>query len=236
MGGWILLLLAGIVLLFKPLVYCLPRQKSPHRELPIRTYLLAVVLPAILVPLLAFLPPVNFLPVLIADYLVMHLALFGLLQLFIVRSMLPRARSSALVSAMLLAIWGIIVFGIALDRYAASFLPTGGRLSIVAALCLGTVVFMVGDSLVTGVGRGRLWRRMVARLALIVSLVVATAIDPERLIFLLIILPVLLLFYLVHGLMARWVAQRSGALAAGIGSGLCLAWALGVSFPLFDVG
>jgi len=47
---------------------------------------------------------------------------------------------------------------------------------------------------------------------------------------------VLLLFYLVHGLMGRWIAQRCGSLAAGVGLGVCLAWALGVSFPLFDAG
>jgi hypothetical protein len=29
------------------------------------------------------------------------------------------------------------------------------------------------------------------------------------------------------------VAQRVGGTSAGIGLGLCLAWALGVSFPLF---
>ena len=61
-------------------------------------------------------------------------------------------------------------------------------------------------------------------------------IDPERLMFLFIILPVLVLFFLVHGLMGRWIAQRCGPVSAGVGLGLCLAWALGVSFPLFSAG
>ena len=235
LGGWILLLLAGIVLLFKPLVYCLPEAQSPVGELSIRTFWKATLLPAFLAPMLAFLPAIEFLPVLIADYLMMHLALFGLLQVYIVRSMLPGIQFSAVFGTLLLALWGIVVFGLALDRYAASFLPTAGRLAIVAALCLGTVVFMVGDSVISGIGKGRLWRRVVARMTMIISLGIAAVIDPERLMFLFIILPVLVLFYMVHGLMGRWVAQRSGALAAGIGLGLCLAWALGVSFPLFDV-
>lgn len=37
-------------------------------------------------------------------------------------------------------------------------------------------------------------------------------------------------------MMGRWVAPRFGALSAGLGLGLVLAWSLGVSFPLFDAG
>jgi hypothetical protein len=51
--------------------------------------------------------------------------------------------------------------------------------------------------------------------------------------FVLIVLPVFVLFFLVHGVMGRWIGQRAGATAAGLGLGLCLAWALGVSFPMF---
>ena len=93
---------------------------------------------------------------------------------------------------------------------------------------------MLSDAVITQSGRGVLWRRLLARGALIASLIAAAFIDPDRLIFLLLILPVLLLFYAVHGLMGRWTAQRCGPWAAGIGLGVCLAWALGVSFPMFD--
>ena len=50
------------------------------------------------------------------------------------------------------------------------------------------------------------------------------------------IAPVILLFFLVFGLMGRWVAARAGAASAGLALGLILAWALGVSFPLFAPG
>ena len=241
-GGWILLLLAGIVLLFKPLVYFLPAESTAKTTLPLRIYLLAVFLPMFVTPLLALLPDFGFLPVLVADYLMLHLALFGLLQLLIVRTAndirpaISNGVFRALAGAILLIVWGIVVFGFALDRYAASFLPTAGRLSIVGVLSLGTVLFMLSDTLVTQGGHSVLWRRLLARFALIASLLAAAFIDPDRLIFLLLILPVLLLFYMVHGLMGRWTARRCGPWAAGIGLGVCLAWALGVSFPLFDVG
>jgi hypothetical protein len=106
-------------------------------------------------------------------------------------------------------------------------------LPIIAALALGCVPCMVADSYLTQAGRAPLWRRVAARLALFASLVVATVLRPDDLTFVLIVLPVFVLFFLVHGLMARWIGQRAGALAAGVGLGLCLAWALGVSFPLF---
>jgi hypothetical protein len=142
----------------------------------------------------------------------------------------------SVIAVLALIFWGIAVFGVALDRYAASFLPTSERLFIIAALTLGTVPFMVADSFVTSAGRAALWRRILARIGILASLGTAALIDPDRLIFLLIILPVVLLFFLIHGLMGRWVARQSGALASGIGLGLILAWALGVSFPLFTAG
>ena len=45
--------------------------------------------------------------------------------------------------------------------------------------------------------------------------------------------PVIVLFFLVFGLMGLWVSQRAGATSAGLGLGVILAWAIGVSFPMF---
>ena len=131
-------------------------------------------------------------------------------------------------------LWGLGVFGLALDRYGANFLPTVERGWIIAALILGAVPFMLADALVSGAGHGTWARRILVRLGFIASLGIAVALDPERLFFLVMIAPVILLFYVIHGLMGRWVARRSGAAAAGLGLGLVLAWALGVSFPLFS--
>jgi hypothetical protein len=172
----------------------------------------------------------------VADYLMIHLAVFGVLQLALSGHWRSMKTGLPLIAAGALAVWGILVFGLALDRYAASFWPTAERLPIIAILALGTIPFMVGDSVVTGAGRGALWRRVFARLALFASLIAAAMLDPEQLTFVVIVLPVFVLFFVVHGLMGRWAARRSGALAAGIGLGLCLAWALGVSFPLFARG
>jgi hypothetical protein len=92
---------------------------------------------------------------------------------------------------------------------------------------------MVADALVTRAGREGLGRRILARMAFLTSLAFAIALDLERLFFLAIIAPVIVLYFLTMGLMGRWVARRSGAVSAGVALGLILAWSLAVSFPLF---
>ncbi len=225
-GLWILLLLAGIVVLFRPLAGLLP--VGPARPVvPARRFWAAVLLPAVVVPLVAVFVYRPFLPVLVADYLMIHLALYGAVQLAILRVWpLPRV---VWVAALALVVWGLAVFGLAIDRYAASFVPTVQRLGIIAALMVGTVPFMLADSLVAVGG----WRRLIARLMFVASLAAAAFMDLERLLFVLIILPVIGLFFLILGPLGRWVARISGVGAAGLGLGIILAWALGVSFPLF---
>lgn len=228
-GLWILLLLAGIVVLFRPLAGLLP--VGPARPaVPMRRFWASVLLPAVGVPVVAVLVYRPFLPVLVADYLMIHMALYGAAQLAILRVWpLPRV---VWVAVLALVIWGLAVFGLAIDRYAASFVPTVQRLGIIAALAVGTVPFMLADCLVAAGG----WRRLVARLMFLVSLAAAAFMDLERLLFVLIILPVIGLFFLILGPLGRWVARQSGAGAAGLGLGIILAWALGVSFPLFVSG
>lgn len=48
------------------------------------------------------------------------------------------------------------------------------------------------------------------------------------------IAPVLVLFYLVFGTMGRDLTGKAGPLSIGLALGFVLAWALGVSFPLFQ--
>ena len=228
-GLWILLLLAGIVALFRPLARMLPAGAT-RPAVPVGRFWAAVLIPSVAVPVAAVLTYRPFLPVLVADYLMIHLALFGAVQLAILRVWpLPRV---VWVAAAALVVWGLAVFGLAIDRYAASFVPTVARLGIIAALLVGTVPFLLGDAVVAMGG----WRRGVARLGFVASLIAAALMDLERLMFVLIILPVIVLFFLVLGPLGSWVARRSGAGAAGLGLGVILAWALGVSFPLFVAG
>lgn len=236
--GWALLgLLIAIVALAAPLlrrVPLTPATKQASQRLTYGRFAAVVIVPAVVAPLVAV--PLNpgVLPVLVADHLALHLALYGVLQLALLRLWDHRAGPVAWPIVAFLVVWGLVVFGTALDRYGTNFWPNAQRLWIIAALCLGTVPFMAGDALLAW--GAPIWQRILARLALLGSLGLAVALDPPGLFFLLLIAPVIVLFLLVFGLMGRWASARAGPAASGLALGLILAWALGVSFPLFVTG
>jgi len=236
LGPWILLTLFGVVLLVLPLSRLLPRGAAPWHPQR-RVFWALAVIPALVAPGLLSLFETRFLPVLVADYLALHLALYGALVLAGAAwaGGLPALRGW--VWGLALAGFGIVVFGGIMDRYVGSFVPHAGRAAVILAILPGAVLAMIGDAVLLEATRAPLWRRAVARGMFLVSLGIAVALDFERLFFLIIILPVILLFYLSYGMMGRFVGQRTGSvLAMGIGLGVILGWALGVTFPMFDPG
>jgi hypothetical protein len=101
-------------------------------------------------------------------------------------------------------------------------------------LCLGAVPFMLSAAVMSEAGAAALWRRLVVKLAFLVSLGLAVALDFDGLMFLLINLPIIVLFLIVFGMMGGWLGRRIGTpYPVGIGLGVILAWSLGVTFPMF---
>lgn len=236
LGPWILLTLFGVVLLVWPLSRALPQGDAPwhpHRAL----FWGLAVGPAIATPILLGLFDTRFLPVLVADYLALHLALYGALVLAGAAwaGGLPARRG--VVWGLALAAYGIVVFGGIMDRHVGSFFPHPGRVGVMLAILPGAVLAMLADAVLSEAARAPLWRRVVARGMFLISLGIAVALDFERLFFLIIILPVIGLFYLSYGMMGRFIGRRSGSIVAmGVGLGVILGWALGVTFPMFDPG
>jgi hypothetical protein len=188
----------------------------------------------LLAPLIATQVRVQVLPVLVADYLALHLLLYGGLQLLILYRAGIRPPRPSVWPLLILLAYGLGVFGLALDRYAASFLPLGARLPVLLAIAVGAVPFMLADALMSQAGHAALWRRITLRLAFLASLILAVALDFDRLMFLVIILPVIVLFFLLYGLVGRAVGLRQGPATSGLALGLILAWSLAASFPLFQ--
>lgn len=234
-GGWIALLLVSTVALGWPLAALTQRLRptTPPKRLPPKRFWKAALLPALATPILLAPFDTRVLPVLVADYLALHFLVMGALTLLIARPALRLDRTS-LALALPIAAFGILFFGGVLDRYVASFWPTPERLTIIAAMALGAIPFMLADATLTEGGRAPLHRTLAVRTLALVSLGLAVALDPERLFFLLIILPVILLFFLLFGTAGGWIGRASHRpAAAGLGLGLFLAWALGLTFPLF---
>ncbi len=230
--GWALLaLLAAITALAGLLARLLPDQPEQPARIPARSFAMLTLTPMLAAPLIAAPVDTQLLPVLVADYLALHLALYGGVQLAVLAWIKPRPAWPHAAGTLLLGIWALLVFGLALDRYGAHFLPNAPRLPIIAALALGTLPFMLADA--WACHGAPLWQRLAARAALLASLGIAVALDFEGLFFLLMIAPVVVLFFLTFGTMGRAFARRTGPATPGLALGLVLAWALGVTFPLF---
>ncbi len=244
-GPWVMLLLAGVVALAWPLSRLLPRVSATPAGASLRwreAWLFAV--PMLATPLVLRVVPTQFLPVLVADYLAAHFAVYGLVS-GLCLLMLARRRGGVSATAGTVA-WGAFVVALAcvvayvlvalfwpIDAYVTSFVAHPGRLVLVAAMLLGTLSYFLADEWLTrGANAGR-GVYALSKVAFLVSLAIAVALDFERLFFLLIILPVIVPFMLVFGLFSTWVyrATRFPPVAA-VANALAFAWALGVTFPL----
>jgi hypothetical protein len=70
-------------------------------------------------------------------------------------------------------------------------------------------------------------------LAFLLSLAGAVALDPRRLFFLAIIVPVIVPFMAVFGLFGRWIHRRTGhPLPGALAQALAFALAIGATFPM----
>ena len=229
-GLWIALLLAGIVLLGRQL-FSAPKPRAAATSPSGRSFWIGLALPAIAAPLIAVRVDTDILPVLVADYLALHLLIYGVLQGLVLSAAGFRLARLHLAPAALLVLFCLCVFGLALDRYVASFIPTGTRLLVFAGVLPGALAFMLCDTLM-GTGAA-IWRRLVLRIGFLTSLIIAVMLDPERLMFVLLILPVILLYFAVFATIARPVTLRAGTSTAGLALGIVLAWSIAAAFPVF---
>lgn len=246
-GPWLGLLLLGVVALAWPLSHLLPRtvgrELSLPRELPRpgwrawrRQFALALV-PAVLTPLLLWKLPTNFLPLLLGDYLALHLVLYGLLTLAGLAwagRRLQRAKAVALVWAVLLAsAWALLSIGVPVDRYVFNVTPEAVRLPLIAVLFASALPYFLADEWFTRDADAAPGAYLLTKLCFLLSLVGAIALNPERLFFLAIIVPAILLLFVVYGLFSRWVGRASGHPAvAAVANALAFGAFIAVTFPL----
>ncbi len=258
-GLWLGLLVVGVVLLAWPLSLGLSRlgsfagadHPSVHdRLLPQRWFgwggvLVPVVAPAILTPMILRPIPTNFLPILLGDYLMMHFALYGALTALGL-ALAGRLQRPTLASSLakglfvrraacllLVCAYALLALGLPLDRYAFNLWPEPARLPLVLALLAGTLPWFLADEWLTrrrGAPRGAY---LASKVAFLGSLVVAIALDPQRLFFLMIIVPLILILFVIHGLYSRWLARATSQPAmAAVANAVVFAWFIAVTFPL----
>ena len=246
---WLGLLYLGLVALGWPLAGLLPRVASTPlgAGLGWGALLPVAVLPAVLTPLILWKLPTDFLPILLGDYLTAHYAIYGGLTaagLWTVRrpwrAERPPARVSARVSgralaaaAALLAGYCVLAIGLPLDRFVTSFMLPAGRAPVMLAVLAGTLPYAVADEWLTRGPAARRGAYAVTKACFLASLALAIALNPPRLFFLVIILPVILVFLVVYGLFSTWAYRRTGHPLVGAAAvALAFAWAIAAVFPV----
>ena len=146
----------------------------------------------------------------------------------------PRAAiGPVLGTAALVVAFGFLGLVWPIDAFVTSFLPGPERRLLILVMLVGTLLYFLADEWLT---RGLPDARGVyaaSKLAFLVSLAIAVALDFERLFFLILIIPVIVPFFLVYGLFSAWTYRGTGnPLVAGIANAVAFAWAIGVTFPL----
>ena len=246
-GPWLGLLLLGVVALAWPLSHLLPRAAGwqpalaavPPRPgwLAWRRQFVPALVPAVLTPLLLWKLPTDFLPLLLGDYLALHFVIYGLLTLaglVWAGRRLPPANGIALALAIVLAsTWALLSIGLPVDRYVFNVRPEAARLPLIAVLCASALPYFLADEWFTRGSGAAPGADVVTKLCFLLSLVGAIALNPERLFFLAIIVPAILLLFIVYGLFSRWVGRVSGHPAvAAVANALAFGTFIAVTFPL----
>lgn len=241
-GPWIMLLLGALVALGRPLASLLPRVAGPDPGADLRWRHLwpALLIPAIATPLVLRVLPTHFLPVLVADYLAVHFAAYGLITLACLRwlrvptpplnrQVLPRLLATT-AGATLFCVMGL---GWAVDAYFTALAPTAVRLPLLVPLLAGTLAFFLTDEWLTRQARAARGIALASKCAFLVSLGVAVGLDMERLFFLILIVPLMIPIFLIFGLLSGWIYRSTGhPFTGGVATAVSLALAIGATFPM----
>jgi pimeloyl-ACP methyl ester carboxylesterase len=242
-AGWLALLFAGLLALAWPLARLLPRAATAPLGANLswcRLWPVALA-PAVITPIVLRFVPTGFLPILLGDYLALHFGLYGVVTALgavlarrAARPVPGRVLWPGLVAATIVAsLYATLAFAWPLDRYFTSFVPGGHRLTLLFAILPGTLAYFAANAwLVRGpqAARGAV---AFTRFLFLLSLLFAVALNLRALFFLIIIVPVVLAFFLVYGVLEGWVYRRTwhpwvGAAALGI----AFAWAIAATFPV----
>ncbi|ABE40995.1 dienelactone hydrolase family protein [Rhodopseudomonas pseudopalustris] len=225
--------------------------------------LIAAILPAVLTPLILWKAPTDFLIILLGDYLTLHFLLYGALTaaiLLLIRArgrkahayaakhpthglekleslpdpVHPRISIAALAIASVAAIaYNIIGFGLPLDSYVFSFMPIEPRLYLIAAIACGTIpYFITAEWMAHGAGAKR-GAYALAKFCFLASLAFAVALNLQKLFFLIIIVPAILLLFIAFGVISNWTYKATNhPLPGALANAILFAWAIAVTFPM----
>ncbi len=240
---WLGLLVISAAALWWVGAQLLPRRVAPLAPGP-RTsgWWLAVLLPAILAPLLIWVLPVgNLLPVLVGGPLAAFFAAYGLVTTAALawtdraHAMIRlRAGELAAVVALALLFFALVVLtlGVPLQIFALNLAAPPARWWVVLVTALALLPYFVADEWLTrraGAPRGAY---AITKGCFLLALAGAIALD-RSLFFLVLIAPLFAVYFCLFGLLSGWLFRRTGTpLIGALLNTMLFAWSIGAVFPL----
>jgi predicted ferric reductase len=180
-------------------------------------------------------------PILLGDYLTLHFGVYGFLTaagLFWSErgsrrgSTFSVSRPAFAVGVAAVAGYAIFAMGLPIDRFVTSFMPIPERLPLIFAVLCGTAPYFMADEWLTRGITAPTGNYAFTKFCFLASLAIAIALNLHRLFFLIIIVPVILIFFTVYGLFSGWVYRRTNhPLVAALGIAIAMAWSISVTFP-----
>jgi pimeloyl-ACP methyl ester carboxylesterase len=241
-GRWLALVFVGITALAWPLSALLPVGSANRvgADLAWKPLLIGAFVPAVLTPLILWKLPTDFLPILLGDYLVLHFLLYGVstgvMLLYLSQQTFqpqPVSWRRLAIAAAAVAAYNLAAFGLPIDTFVFSLLPIPQRLPLILVIFCGTLPYFVADEWLTRGYNSRPGAYALTKFCFLLSLAIAVALNPEKLFFLVIIVPAILLLFLAFGLVSRWAyAATRHPLPGALANAVMFAWAIAVTFPM----
>lgn len=129
--------------------------------------------------------------------------------------------------------YNIFGFGIALDSYLFSFMPIEQRIHLIAAVACGTIPYFVTAEWMAHGQSSKRGAYALAKFCFLASLAAAVALNLQKLFFLIIIVPAILLLFLAFGLISNWTYKATNhPLPGALANAVLFAWAIAVTFPM----
>jgi pimeloyl-ACP methyl ester carboxylesterase len=243
-GPWLALLFGGILALAWPLSHLLPQAVALARVslLSWPRILLVALVPAVLTPLVLWQIPVSFLELYLGDYISLHFGLFGLLTLAAVRLVRraepkpprpPIDHGRLAVAFVAASVFCVAAIAVPTDRFITSYWPTPERLTALPFLWAGMLLYFGSDEYFTRRAGARRGVHILTKACFLASLLLAVALNPQKMFFLLIVAPAVLLYFVFYGLFATWIHRRCRHPLPGAAAvSLAIAWGMSATFPL----
>ncbi len=191
--------------------------------------------PALLTPLVLLPLPANWMPMLLAGFIVAFFAVYGLLQLLLAWVAGVRLRPWRLARTAPLQLWGLglgvalvllLLIGVPAQTTFFNVWPTAGRWPWLGLAVLGMLPYFSVDALIQRSG----WGRLGARCSFVLALLGATMLRPDTG-FILLVLPVFVLCFGLLGLVGSWLRRVEHGWPQVLAAAIIFGWFLAVALP-----